>query len=399
MGIFEDPQKARREQHERERQARLKREADAKAKAAAKAKAEADEKAKAAAKARAKAKAAEHSDPKSETQKPKIQKPGQFSLLYGSISPLYGQGSSPIAKVTQPKPEHVVPDDREARIWSGEKKKPEPERQPFEPRDMDAVKARVLRRIELREQQKEQQGQANVAPDTVSLSAALMNPLMGATLVSGAQVLGQSEPIQVASVRGQGQGAIAQTPQQQFQHRLKDGAIHRLEQNKARLTQVQGTYQNTQTSNGQWETLRTLAKRDQQLKRLQDQTNQELMTLIAKKEFSNTPLGRLANQTPLGKMLDLPKSDPIQNSFLLNVLGVSPQDVDPKYREQFTGLRSRLELLYGVRQEMRAVHPALAVVDTYVISVMANTEWNNSVIYRDMGKGFDGMRSDMSKLR
>jgi hypothetical protein len=87
------------------------------------------------------------------------------------------------------------------------------------------------------------------------------------------------------SARVQGQGAVPQTPVEQFQHRLKDGAIHRLEQNKARLTQVQGTYQNTQTSNEQWKTLRTLSNRDQQLKRLQDQTNQDLMTLIAKKEF------------------------------------------------------------------------------------------------------------------
>jgi hypothetical protein len=204
--------------------------------------------------------------------------------------------------------------------------------------------------------------------------------------------------VQVASARVQGHGARPETPVEQFQHRLKDGAIHRLEQNKARLTQVQGSYQNTQPGNEQWSTLRALANRDQQLKRMQDQTNQELMTLIAKKEFSNTPLGRLANQTPLGKVLDLPKSDPIQNGFLLNVLGTSPQDVDPKYREQFSELRGRLSILYSVRQEMWAVHPALAVVDTYVVSKMANTEWNNSVIYREMGQGFNGMRSDMTKL-
>jgi hypothetical protein len=104
------------------------------------------------------------------------------------------------------------------------------------------------------------------------------------------------------------------------------------------LTQVQKTYQNTQPSNSQWGTLRTLSAKDQQLKQLQDQASRELMTLVAKKEFSNSPLGRLVNQSPLGETLGLPQSDPINNGLLLNVLGASPQDVDPKYREQFKAL-------------------------------------------------------------
>jgi hypothetical protein len=62
-------------------------------------------------------------------------------------------------------------------------------------------------------------------------------------------------------------------------------------------------------------------------------------------------------------MLGLPKSDPIHNGLLLNVLAASPQDVDPQYRVQFTALQHHVEILYTVRQEMRAVHPALAVID------------------------------------
>ncbi|MGB8702298.1 MAG: AHH domain-containing protein, partial [Thermosynechococcaceae cyanobacterium] len=191
---------------------------------------------------------------------------------------------------------------------------------------------------------------------------------------------------------------VPETPVQQFQRELKENAVARLQQNQARLTQVQNTYQNTQPSNGQWSTLRTLAARDQQLKQLQDQTSQELMTLVAKKEFSNSPLGRLVNQTPLGEMLGLPKSDPINNQLLLNVLGMSPQAVDPKYREQFTALRERMELLYTVRQEMRAVHPAIAVIDTAKAAELENTPENNAILYRQMSEGFDGMREGMNKL-
>jgi hypothetical protein len=303
------------------------------------------------------------------------------------------QVSAPQSAPVAPQAKPQQPLDREGRGWQGEKvllpkgvvhdvPMPEPiPRAEYERRLKDGslppVFGRLLARLDHMEAHPDDlYGPLRVEP--------LMEP------VTQAQ--------QVASARVQRHGAKPETPVEQFQHRLKDGAIHRLEQNKARLTQVQGTYQNTQPSNEQWGTLRTLANHDQQLKRMQDQTNQELMALIAKKEFSNTPLGRLANQTPLGKMLDLPKSDPIQNGFLLNVLGVSPQDVDPKYREQFTDLRSRLELLHGARQEMRAVHPAIAVLDTAMVSIMANTEWNNSVMYRWMGEGFDGMRSDMSKL-
>jgi hypothetical protein len=122
------------------------------------------------------------------------------------------------------------------------------------------------------------------------------------------------------------------------------------------------------------------------------------MTLVAKKEFSNSPLGRLVNKTPLGEKLGLPQSDPINNGLLLNVLGASPQDVDPKYREQFTALQHRVEMLYTVRQEMRAVHPALAVIDTAKAAELENTPQNNAILYREMSEGFDGMRSDMSKL-
>ncbi len=195
-----------------------------------------------------------------------------------------------------------------------------------------------------------------------------------------------------------GHTAQTETPVQQFQHRLTDGAVKRLERNKARLTQVQGSYKDPNPARPQWETLHTLARLDVELKQRQDQTSQALMTLMAKKEFSNTPLGRLANETPLKAILGLPKSDPIQMGQLTKVLGMSPQDVDPKYRDQFETLQNRLNLLYHERLEMRAAHPALAVLDTSVVSVMLNTEFNNAAIARWIGEGFDGMRQDMTTL-
>jgi hypothetical protein len=36
---------------------------------------------------------------------------------------------------------------------------------------------------------------------------------------------------------------------------------------------------------------------------------------------------------------------------------------------------------------------ALAALDTEVVSLMADTEWNNSVIYRWLGEGFEALVS------
>jgi hypothetical protein len=80
------------------------------------------------------------------------------------------------------------------------------------------------------------------------------------------------------------------------------------------------------------------------------------------------------------------------------VAGTRLESVDPKYRAQFEAARDRLALANEVRQEMRAVHPALAVVDTNAVGRMANAPENNTKIYAQMSQGFDGMRQDMTKL-